>query len=311
MSEESTTHESRVLFEDKKKHNLDVYALLDHLQESCRLEQEMDVGQRWAKVQVTLPRPDLPLFLWHLCDPHLGSKKTDYQLFKRDYEIVKNTPNFTVVTNGDEVDNFLVGMGRMSSGVYENPISPEQQAKLLRGLFKTLDQDGKLLVFTFGNHNQLSKRAGLKFENTWLADFACPVLNCGGLLTIGYGKQTYRVALSHLYWGNSKLNITNAPKRFMEFEYPEADIALLGHTHNKAVEVFTRAGRVRVAGVGGTYKLFDEHSPQSGLGFRNIGAGGLCLALYPDRKQIVPFYTVEEAYQFYQSISRGKGAISK
>jgi len=47
------------------------------------------------------------------------------------------------------------------------------------------------------------------------------------------------------------------------------------------------------------------------LGFRNIGVGSLCLALYPDRKQIIPFYTVEEAYQFYQSISSGKGAVSK
>jgi hypothetical protein len=211
-----------------------------------------------------------------------------------------------ITSDGDEVDNFLVGMGRTSTGVYEDPITPEQQALFMRKLFKDLDDTGKLLCFSFGNHNNWIKNAGLNFENTWLADFKCPILNCGGLLTVKYGKQEYKIALSHMFWGNSKLNITNAAKRFMAFEYPEADLSLLCHTHLKAVEMFTRSGKMRVAGVGGCYKIMDEWSPQVGLGFKNVGVGAMCFALYPDKRQIVPFYTVDEAYQFYQQLSKEK-----
>jgi hypothetical protein len=287
---------------DKKRNAVNTNGLLDFLKDAKRLSEEMDVGQRKGTITLTPKHPKLPAFFWLLCDSHLGSVKVDYDAFAAQYRLVRDTPNFYALCNGDEVDNFLVGMGGTSAGVYEDAISPEQQALLMRGLFKTLDEEGKCAAFSFGNHNQWIKSAGLKFENTWLRDFTCPLLNCGGLLTVHYGDQTYRIALTHRYFGGSKLNITNPAKRFLDMEYSQADVSFIGHYHAKSVEQFIRGGDEKIAIVGGCFKTDDEWSAQAGISINNAGLGGITLALMPDRKRIIPFFTLEDAVDYFKNM---------
>ena len=158
-----------------------------------------------------------------------------------------------------------------------------------------MDDEDKIVAMGFGNHNQWLRGVGYKFENTWLQGFKAPVLNCGGVVTIKYGSQEYKVAISHMHWGSSKLNPTNACKRMLEHDYPEADIAFLGHTHQKEALQFTRAGQNKVAVIGGTYKTEDEFGSEHGLGNCRGNLGGITLALFPDTKKIVPFYSIQEA----------------
>ncbi len=306
------------IFEDKKPHQVDEDAILTHLQEAQRIDQQMSVGQRDASLTVNPDYPELPIFIWVVNDSHLGSTKVDYTSFTNHYQVTRTTPNFYCVCNGDEIDNFMIDMGRASTGVYENPITPEQQALLMRGLFKRLDKDGKLLGSSFGNHNQWIKKAGLKFENTWLRDFDSPVLNCGGLLTLKFGTQAYRIAMTHLYWGNSKKNPTNAAKNYIDYEYPTADIVLLGHTHQKEYLWFLRDQQhdYRIALIGGCYKTEDEFAAQAGYGGKGK-LGGFTLALYPDARRIDVYASPEAAReQFYLLMhythsKQGKKPISR
>jgi hypothetical protein len=284
---------------DKKRNAVDTDGILELLNSAKRLAEDMDVGQREATITLKPKHPNLPAFFWLLCDSHLGSVLIDYPAFSKQYQQVRNTPNFYAVCNGDEIDGFLVGMGGTSAGVYEDTISPEQQALLMRGLFKALDKEGKVAGMSFGNHNQWVKNAGLKFENTWLRDFTCPILNCGGQLTVNYGQQSYKIALTHRYFGGSRLNITNPAKRFFDMEYPEADVAFLGHYHAKSVEQFIRGGRERIAVVGGTFKTTDEFSAQAGISINNAGLGGITLALFPKEHKIVPFFSIDDAMAVY------------
>lgn len=284
----------QVLFSGKKPQVIDEEAILKHLMEARRIAKDMDIGQREATVEVKAQYPELPIFLWLNTDDHLGNVQTDYQAFLRDYGVCKDTPNFFCVSNGDEIDNFMVTLGSWATGVYENPITPEQQAILMQRLFKRLDDQGKLLAMSFGNHNQWIKGAGYKFENTWLSEMSCPILNCGGLLKIKYGSQEYKLAMTHRYWGNSKLNPTNACKRFMDYGYSDADILFLGHTHVAEALYFQRSSKdYRVAVIGGTYKTDDEWASQAGIG-RGQEAG-LCLKLSPDKRQIEVITSMEQA----------------
>jgi len=288
--------QERTLYQDKKTPIVDEKRILRHLQEAQALKREMDVGQREATVEIA-DNGGLPAIIWLVCDTHLGSKVVDYDAFINHYELVLNTPGAYAVSNGDEVDSFLVHLGGAATGVYETPITPEQQARMVRKMWKELDDNGKLLAMSYGNHNDWVNRSGYSFENTWLADFKCPILNCGGLLHIKFGDQVYDMAISHQHWGASKLNPTNMSKRFMEHEYPDADIFFLGHVHQKECLQFERGGKRRTAVVGGSYKIFDEWSMKKGMG--NWGQlGGATLALYPDKKEVIPFYYVEEAMDF-------------
>jgi hypothetical protein len=279
---------------NKKIPIIDDNSLIEHLIEARRIYKEMEVGQREATVEVKPAYPDLPIYVWLNTDDHLGSVMTDYESFRRDFNTVKNRPNFFMISNGDEVDNFMV-INKASTGVYENPLSPQQQGLLFQKMFKGMDDLDKILAFSFGNHNQWLRGVGYKFENTWLQHFKAPVLNCGGVVTVKYGTQEYHIAISHMHWGNSRLNPTNACKRMIEHDYPEADIAFLGHTHQKEALQFTRAGQNKVAVIGGTYKTEDEFGGEHGLGNCRGNLGGITLALFPDTKKIVPFYSIQEA----------------
>jgi hypothetical protein len=269
----------------------------------------MEVGQKEARVTLKPQHPELPAYIWLNCDDHLGSVLVDYESFLRDYNIVKETPNFYVISNGDEVDNFMVTLGKNATGVYEDPITPEQQSRLFQKMFKNLDDMDKVLAMSFGNHNQWIRGAGYKFQNTWLANFKAPVLNCGGVLTINYGKQEYKIAMTHRFWGNSKLNPTNAAKRYMEHQHPDADVLFLGHTHQAEFLFFRRDKEVeyRYAVIGGTYKVDDEYSHEAGLGRGQ--AGGFVLKLSPDKRDIEVLRNVPDSQNHFfllQEISRFK-----
>ena len=281
---------------DKKTPIIDENLMLSHLIEARKIYKEMEVGQREATIDLKTEYPDLPVYIWLNTDSHVGSIFTDYESFLRTYTTVKDTPNFRVISNGDEVDNFMV-INKAATGVYENPLNPQQQGALFQSLFKKLDSEGKVLAMGFGNHNQWLRGAGYKFENTWLRDFQAPILNCGGLLTIKYGSQEYKLAMSHMHWGNSKLNPTNACKRMLEHDYPQADILFLGHTHMKESLKFTRAGKDHLAIIGGCFKIDDEFGSEHGLGSSRGNIGGITLALYPNEKRMETFYTVQEAQE--------------
>ena len=290
----------RTSFVDKKTHVVDEAHLLSQLVEARHLYREMEVGQREATVEIRPQYPDLPAYIWLSTDAHVGSVLTDYNAFLRDYQAVLGTPNFYGVSNGDEIDNFMVTLGKAAMGVYEDPITPQQQALLIQSLYRKMDDQGKLLGMSFGNHNQWLRGAGYKFENTWLREVGCPVLNCGGVLHINVGEQTYDLAMSHSHWGNSKLNPTNATKRMQEHEYPNADILFLGHTHSKEVLHFTRAGKDRLAVIGGTYKVDDEFGAEHGMGRGGVGMCGITIALSPDRRQMQAYYSVQDALEVFE-----------
>jgi len=279
---------------DKKTPIIDETSMMAHLIEARRIYKEMEVGQREATVEIKSAYPDLPIYIWLNTDDHIGSVMTDYESFLRDFNTVKERPNFYLISNGDEIDNFMV-TNKASTGVYENPFNPQQQALLFQKMFKKMDDKDKIVAMGFGNHNQWLRDAGYKFENTWLQDFKAPVLNCGGVVTIKYGSQEYKVAISHMHWGSSKLNPTNACKRMLEHDYPEADIIFLGHTHQKEVLHFNRAGKDHVGVIGGTYKTSDEFGSEHGYGSCRGNIGGITLAIFPDTKKIVPFYSIQEA----------------
>lgn len=290
-----------VIFEDKKEAVVDEEEILRHLQRARELAKKMEVGQKEATVNVEAKYPDLPIFIWLLCDAHVGSIMVDYKALIKDYQIVRDTPNFFVISNGDEVDNFLADMGKWSMGVYENPITPEQQALLVRSLFKKLDEQKKILAFSFGNHNDWIRKGGLSFEGTWLRDFSCPILNCGGLLKLRYGSQEYKIAITHKYWGQSKLNPTLMAKRYMEYEYPNADVFFLGHSHTSEFLYFRRDRETdyRWAVIGGTYKVDDEFAAKQGIGGRGQ-LGGFCLVLNPRKRDIFVMRGVEEAKEYFE-----------
>ncbi len=298
-----------IVYQDKKAASLDPEEMFRHLAEARRIWKENKIGQREATVELKPAYPDLPVFIWLLNDSHIGSVFTDYQRLFQDYQLVKETANFYVITNGDEVDNFLVDTAHVA-GVYEDVISPEQQALLIQRLFKELAERQKLILVSFGNHGDFIQRSGLSFEGTWLRDLPCPVFNCGGLLTLKLGEQKYKMAITHRFTGFSRFNPTNACKRFMEQVYPEADIVYLGHCHQREFLYFQRGGKSRLAVIGGTYKIDDEYGQKRGIGAGGQ-MGGLVLKLSGKKREMEVIESVQTAREIFEMLVELRKMSSK
>lgn len=282
-------------FPDKKRMSLDpieVEAAIDAVQ---RIKRKAEVGQKEATWIPELEVADRPLLFLFLTDPHYSSLGVDHKLLNQYLDVVMNTPNMYIVTGGDDVDNFNVNLGRISDGMYNNPFDPGIQARAWRRKMKKLDDKGKIGAMCFGNHTDWFNSNGADWYDTYLGQFDCPIFTSGGKLRVMFhGGAKYEIAMTHKHWGTSKLNPTNACKRFMEHDHPSADVILLGHTHQSEVLHFERGGKERLAIIGGTYKQYDTWARKMGIG-GHPGQPGICVALWPKHQEFQGYKKFDRA----------------
>ena len=260
-------------------------------------KEEFHVGQKEGTWIPKLEYPDKPMTFLFLTDVHYLSTRSETELLNHMLGLVRNTPNFTVITGGDDCDSFNVSLGKLATGVMENPLETGIQGEMWRSKMKVLDDLGKIVGMVFGNHTDWNwGTSGIDFYDTYLGRFGCPLFTSGGELHIKLGQEQYDVGLTHKYWGTSKLNPTNACKRFLDFEHPNADIILLGHTHQSEVLTFEKGGREVIGAIGGTLKTYDEWARKNGIGGR-AGSPGICITLWPDHHEMVAYKHIDRAVE--------------
>lgn len=283
-------------FPDKKQSQLDYNAITQHIEEGQRLSKEMKVGQETATWVTHGEYLDLPIAVVLISDEHFGSTGTDYKLLDKHLKIIEETPNFFVCFNGDNVDNFSPTI--FPSGMLENPISPQTQTKAYLNRLLELDRKSKIGVLGHGNHNDWIGVAGYDYYQSFMADFQAPIFDEGGILNIVVGSQTYRMIMSHQHWGKSRINITNAPKRMIEYGGAgNVDIGWTAHTHQTSYEHFDKGGKELIAVVSGSYKRRDSWARKKGIG-ANPGMPGITLMLWPYHKHMEVFKDVEFAQDY-------------
>lgn len=287
-------------YPDKKVRSLDYDRVTRYIEEGQGIMQDFELGQREATFVPQVEYPELPIVMLLASDIHYGSMGVNYPLLKRHLDIVGDTPNFYLATNGDEVDAFNAVFH--PTGMTENPLPPQVQSRAIAGKLLELDSLGKVAVLSQGNHNRSGFAGGQDWYDSFLSEFNCPVFTQGGLLRVRHGTQEYKILMNHTYWGKSKLNPTNSPKRMLEYEgvyggEETPDIAWVGHVHQGAVEHFSRNGKDVIGVVSGTYKEVDKWASQNGIGGRGQ-RGGICVVLWGDRKKMEAFRDIESALEF-------------
>lgn len=271
-------------FPDKKRSFVDPLQIESAVKQIRKIKEDASVGQTEATWIPQLEYEDRPMLFLFLTDIHYTSIRSDHDLLNYYFDTVKEVPNMFVVTGGDDVDNFNVTLGRVATGVYEDPIESGIQGKAWQQKITEIDRAGKLGFMVFGNHTDWSYTGGLDWYDTFLGQVEAPILTSGGIVrTMFRNGARYEIAATHKYWGTSKLNPTNACKRYLEHEYPNADIVLLGHTHQSEVLSFERGGKERLGIIGGTLKQCDEYARKHGIGGR-AGTPGICVELWPDQQ---------------------------
>lgn len=252
------------------------------------------IGVTEATYKPHLKWKDRPFGLLLATDMHYGSIKTDYARLGRCLDIIENTPNMGMVSNGDDVDVFTA-VGKWATGTYENPLPPQLQTLAMLERLKVLDDKNKIGAMSYGNHNDGISPVGYDWLESFCREFKAPVFPSGGLLNVDLVGAQYKLAMWHRHWGTSKLNPGNAVRRFLQWEYPDADIGFLGHTHQSNMEHMEIGGKERLGFIGGTFKLLgDDFARKLGIGGRS-GQPEWCVLLWPDRKLMLGVKGVEVA----------------
>jgi len=286
------------VFPDKKPRDINTQAIDNLLIQSRDIYERFEIGQREATFYPNADFHNLPVVFVLMTDTHYGSIMTNTELLNEHLDIIRNTPNFFIVHNGDHTDNFNA-TGKWASGMMEDPLPPKVAARTWAKKLTDLDQLGKIGVLGFGNHDDFGSNAGQDYHDTFLSGFRCPIFTSGGLLHIIHGTEHYALAMSHKYWGTSKLNPTNACKRYLEHEEPTADLIFLGHTHQSEGLTFERGGKKIVAVIGGTYKDRDDWARKQGIAGRS-GSPGWAVALYPNEHKMKLYDDLRDAQKEVQ-----------
>jgi hypothetical protein len=287
-------------FPDKKFPLYDYTETTDLLKRARQITKESSVGQKEATWIPDLQYPLLPMAIVLMSDLHYGSINVDYDLLDSHFKIVEDTPNFYLCTNGDHTDSFAPT--KHPSGMFENPLPPHFQAKALFQRLLELDKLGKIGSIAHGNHDLFGFDGGQDYYETFAKEFNAPIFDRGGLLNIQTAAYTYRMVHNHTFWGRSKINITNAAKRLIEYEGGgDADIGWVAHTHQSSYELFTKGPKEQVAVVSGTYKVDDPWAERIGIGGRS-GHPGITLLLWPTERRMEVMKDIRVAQNFILSM---------
>lgn len=281
-------------FPDKKRITKNYDKTVDLIQQIQQHKKERSVSQDEATWLPHGEYPHLPIAVTWMPDVHFGGLNVDYDSFTRDVNIIASTPNMYVLFGGDEIDNH--NAIKYPSGIWGDGVPPQEQMEAWSELLTYLDSQSKVGAVIWGNHTEFSEGAGINPYESFFSNVDCPIfLDGGGVLNVVMEGAKYRVGMRHTHWGNSKLNMTNAAKRMLQFGYPDLDIALTGHVHQAAGEMFVQAGEEKLVIAGGTYQVFDGRSKRwHGL----PQMGGFTFTLDPMQKKMGLFRTPTQAQEY-------------
>ena len=173
-----------------------------------------------------------------LSDVHIGSIFTDYQVLSDVLEYIMENDDVKVIFNGDLVDNFTRKLAFL--GVEEQIVSPSTQREIFVGLLESLAP--KIIAFNVGNHEEFSDLDYIRLYKRQHPNVTF-FLN-RGKLELEVGERVWNVALVHKSRYNSTINPVHTGIRELQLNYPDADVIIMGHTHENAIARVPYCGRM-------------------------------------------------------------------
>ena len=277
-------------FTDKKVASLDVWGMFDLIEGMQETVGASSPGQDSASV--TIPAIE-PIILLPTADWHLGSYASTHAELRKYIQKVLATDGCYLVLLGDEIDNFPSNF-KSAAAVFGQVIPPKVQQRLLSGILHELYRAGRLVARTWGNHNGYSEvgTGGADYDYESLV----PYLKTMGKLYLTVGGEEYKVFASHTFPGKSYLHTGHQNKRAVRMLWPDADIVLSGHTHSGPEhEQFWHDERPVVSVMVGSAKIDDTYSKRY---YGQSRWSEQALVLHHDRKEAVPFRTLDQALRY-------------
>lgn len=230
-----------------------------------------------------------PICIVNICDTHIGSWGTDHELVQKVIEEIVNTPNLYVILSGDLIQ-MAIKM-RSVAEVSDNLLPPKWQYKVLESIMKEIKH--KVIAATWCNHAVEREEKQMGYSPTaMLMEDNVIYFNGIGHLKLNVGKQTYNLAVSHLFRGRSMYNPTHGQMRYMRDEAPWVDVCLAGDSHVAGLLTYTSGGKTKVAINGGSTQLDSSYAKR----YFSLKTHPVfpCFTLDPKDHQINSYWSVKQ-----------------
>jgi len=277
------TREKTEYKDDKNISKLDWREWCDKLTEFQDLHSKASFSQDHAKIDMTDKTE--PIVIINIQDWHFGARGTDYQLIKKYTDEIINTPNvYIVLSEMLETAVKMRNVKEMSGQLTE----PEMQISFLESWLKDISH--RVLASFWDNHSTMREEAQVGYSTIKRIlgkQYSLIYYNGIGYLDINLGSQTYKLAMSHFFKGNSIYSAVAGQKRYARMEGTDREILMAGHSHCPAYEWFYEGQMERVALNCGTLNI------NSGYAKRFHSLFTLpkfpCVEIFPDEHIIQPY----------------------
>lgn len=236
---------------------------------------------------------------------HLGGRYTFYEEFERIYKWALGLDRLYWVSLGDDIEGFLPGFPDAAAVVDQAIANPAAQRLMLAHVLDGLAERQKLLAGCASQHggDWVRKKVGDDPIASMYMSRGVPYFKGKGLLKVVVGSQEYAIALAHEFPGHSQWSPTHAQRRAGVFDFPNADVVVMGDKHNSAVQQVTKPGFEVQAGLVrsniqwlvqvGTMKTGND--PYSIRGWSMGNLGWPTLILRGDRHEIAYAHSLDIA----------------
>ena len=191
-------------------------------------------------------------------DPHLDNPGADLDLFQE--ELFRRNPEQGIYTAcvGDFFDNWPRVMGHL----YQSTGDPAPAWTM----FEYWMDIAPFLFSVSGNHDQFNTGT-VNFLDEFFRSRGGLLRRSGGNFLIGKGPRPIKVAMRHIWQGNSQYSEAHNLKRAAQFGIVDADLVVGGHFHKGENRTHVRAhdGRVMKLTHLSSFKRLDDYANDRGF----------------------------------------------
>jgi hypothetical protein len=235
---------------DKKKADFKWREWCEATEKIQELYRRASVSQKFASIELGDGKKSICLLPFS--DQHIGSRGTDYKIFRTMTEEILADPQIYIAIIGDLAE-FAIKL-RSVAEVCAQIFSPEKQMQFVEDWFEEISP--KVAFCGWGNHEdeRTEKQAGFGVMK-WLMGKQSVYFDGIGHADVTVGKQLYKCAVSHKFQGYSYMNPCHAGQRYMRFQGTDREIALMGDRHTPAFMHYYDGPVERLSLVAGTLNV--------------------------------------------------------
>jgi len=163
---------------------------------------------------------------------HLGGRYTAYEEFRTAFQQMLAIDRLYVGSMGDDIEGFEASF-RDADAVYGQIVDIKIQYKILESVLEELASRNKLLFGVASQHggDWTQRSTGSNPIKSLYLKHGVPFFDGMAYVTFKIGEQNYKVALSHAFKGTSAWNPLHPQMKAWKFEFPRADLVVMGDRH--------------------------------------------------------------------------------